>query len=175
LLETGPEGVSRTVGNSAVQINNVGVDCASNIAHICGIGDNLWQLLQIQTARSENVTLQTFAVNVRNAMLSTGSLLGPSVRSVHPIGFEVLLSTSMINVTLILEMNHTFGDVPTNALRCVISRVTGEQRLLYGEQVDRIIKACMDTINQAQEQEPIEMMLSTCGSGGMSIETAKCN
>jgi hypothetical protein len=177
LHETAPETVSQTVGNSAVQINNAGVNAAANIAYLCGLEDNLWQLLHIETAHRAGIPLQTFAVNARNVMLSMqGSMFGQFVRSIHPIGFETIRNTATINITVILEMNHAFGNVSTKILECVILDITDEKSLLHGEQVGHVVETCVGiAANQTRHHDTVMMRLSACGGYHVSIQPSECN
>ncbi|KAJ1467267.1 hypothetical protein T484DRAFT_1755976 [Baffinella frigidus] len=167
--------LSHTVGNSAVQVNNAGVDAAMNIAYLNGLEKSLWQLLQVETERRPDVPLQTFAINTRRVLLSMGTSLGPFVQSVRPVGFESLLLTATIIITLILEMNSTFGNLSTNTLQCVVSNLTGETNLLSGEQLDVVVKSCMGVGNQLPEQTTGLVRLSTCGGSLVPLEPTKCN
>ncbi|KAJ1466061.1 hypothetical protein T484DRAFT_1756951, partial [Baffinella frigidus] len=149
------ETLSHTVGNSAVQVNNVGVDTALNIAYLNGLENSLWQLLQIETARRPDVPLQTFAINTKKVLLSMSTSLGPFVQSIRPVGFESILLTSTINITLILEMNNSFGNLSTNTLQCVIANLSGEINLLSGELLDVVVQSCLGAGNQTLEQTEI--------------------
>ncbi|KAJ1465629.1 hypothetical protein T484DRAFT_1757276 [Baffinella frigidus] len=169
-LLQGPEGVANTVGTSALQVTNAGVNSDLNLMYIGGHENHRAQLMQIEAVRRKDVPFAIYASNTEQVMgeLSRrGGYLGDLVNRVHPVGF-VTTSTvgaagrrllqddrfTTMDITAIVEMYNAFGNVFINGLECVLVSLAMEKGILSTSRVKEITDVCTsgvipDTVTNA--------------------------
>ncbi|KAJ1464832.1 hypothetical protein T484DRAFT_1757809 [Baffinella frigidus] len=193
--EDGVATVAKTIGSSVLEVQIPGVNAAMNLAYISGHKNHRWQQIHIMAMRHQDITLQIFAGNTNNAMGKMAALVGPLVRSIHPVGFEtepILTPTtrrllqntgfSAVDVTAMLELSNSFGDIFTSALQCVMSALATEPTLLSDDNITTLTTGCADSrlatttpVSATEVKLSIAIALSTCARDMLQLKQGECN